>query len=212
MSLMIDVDGVLANFPLGFTRLAAQVLHRPVEEIDVTNQPTWDFPNVMTKAEESTMWQYIRKNPQFWTNLDPIIDNKTSLRIRMLGFNKAIYFVTSRPGNTIQRITQEWLYRVLGITYPTVITCKKKGELARVLGVTHAIDDKLENAWCTHWISDSPQTKSFILDRPYNNNSKEFGSQKLIRVYSVDEFLNIVEHDWNMKTLEPKPPWSVNPR
>ena len=90
--------------------------------------------------------------------------------------------------------TQRWLTNH-GLETPSVVVSSKKGEIARAIRATHSLEDKIENAWAIHWISDSPQTKSFLLDRPYNRvqESPEIGARGIIRVGSVEEFLDEVE-------------------
>lgn len=76
-----------------------------------------------------------------------------------------IYFVTSRVGVEPKHQTENWLMDA-GIARPTVIVASRKGMAADLLGATHAIDDKAENAWMVHWLS--PKTRIYLLDAPYN--------------------------------------------
>jgi hypothetical protein len=193
---MFDVDGVLADFVEGFTRLANGLFGTKI--ITTLEQPSWNFRTwgLLTKNQENLTWDKLKQDPDWWRTLNPLIDVLTFTRINELQVRHEVVFCTNRmsavapPG----RQTSFWLERH-GITRPSVIVSGKKGEVARAIRATHSIDDKIENAWAVHWISDSPQTHSFLIDRPYNRIAAlpEVGPSRVTRVATVKEFLDVVE-------------------
>ncbi len=189
MSIMIDVDGVLVDFTLGFSKLANWLSDDVVPQSPTLTHKRWSFvPALMSKATFSKTWKYINENPMWWGTLGSLdvdwdeLDNLT--------YHKEVYFVTSRPKNSRQ-YTRRWL-EDHGLGRPQVIFTKKKGELARVVEATHAIDDKLENAWCVHWLSG--KTKSYILDRPYNQTPVNIDAEAtgVIRIAAFEDFMREV--------------------
>jgi len=75
---------------------------------------------------------------------------------------------------------------------PTVIISKHKGEFAKAVGADYSIEDKASNASCIDWLTGG-QTKSFLLNRPYNQGNSDFLASGVRRVDSVDEYLDVIE-------------------
>jgi len=59
------------------------------------------------------------------------------------------------------------------------------------VGATHALDDKAGNALAIQYMA--PGTKSYLLDAPYNQFDHEVVGSKVIRVKTVDTFLDDLE-------------------
>lgn len=196
--ILMDLDGVLADFVEGFTRLANSLFHTQI--ITTPDQPSWNFRTwgLLTREQENLVWDQVKRDAGWWTRLKPLVSIGTFSRIDNLQLEHEVVFCTNRvsaahpPGQQ----TSMWL-ESHGVYRPSVIVSGKKGEIARAIGATHSIDDKIENCWAVHWISDSPQTKSYLLDRPYNRIQKrpEVGPSGVKRVLTVDEFLDEVEKD-----------------
>lgn len=188
--IIFDVDGVLANFILGFTALGHQWYNTPV--VDTEQYLKWGkFPG-LGPDKEAALWAAVKaKETHFWFNLYPLVPRATFAMIDSMSFQgHEIYYVTSRPGERSKMQTEEWLKRQ-GIYNPTVIVSSKKGEAAAMLGADYCLDDKAENAWCVAWLS--PKTKSFLLNRKYNQYDPDaFGSHHVQCVDTVEEFLDIV--------------------
>ncbi len=190
-SIIIDIDGVLADFTLGFTRLAANVLNfREVVHTPTIFHQQWNFKSVMTPLQESLTWEYIKANPWWWATLPPLIDKDMGARLSKLNETISIYYVTHRAGKAHQP-TSAWLQTTVNIAYPNVIMSKRKGEVARLLGATHAIDDKVENCWALYWLSNEPQTKVYVLDRPYNRTPSDIPG--IIRTNQFSQFVDDLE-------------------
>ncbi len=191
--IMFDIDGVLADFVLGFTALAGNKFKvKPTSHSETFD---WHMTGIMTKDQVDDTLDEVRKSADFWRNL-PLARDVTPDdlgRIQHLNELHRVYFVTSRieSGNTLQQ-TRWWFFRQ-GITPPNVIMSSKKGEVAKSIKADYSIDDKWDNAHCIHWISDNPQTKSYLIDRPYNHVSNIVGAQRVKRITTVKEFLDDVE-------------------
>jgi FMN phosphatase YigB (HAD superfamily) len=188
---MFDVDGVLADFTLGFTTLAKEMFPESImSPWSTLDQPQWEFSGRLVEYQDR-VWNRIKQMDDFWSQLHPLASADELTRIANL-VNKAewpIYFVTARVGKTPQPQTEIWLARQ-GIEYSTVIVSHLKGEAAVVLGATHAIDDKAGNAISTSYMSDA---ESYIIDRPYNRFDHDVVGGSVRRVKTVGEFLDQVE-------------------
>lgn len=188
--IIFDVDGVLADFILGFTRLGNSIYGTPI--VATTHHKKWgEFPGLGPEQEDA-LWGIVKKfEANFWFSLEPLVSSEVFRGIQDLRVcGDDVYFVTSRPGEYAKQQTEHWL-QLHGISHPTVIISSKKGEAAAMLGADYCLDDKAENAWCVAWLS--PRTKSFLLSRKYNQyDPLAFGSSRVQCVDTVDEFLDIV--------------------
>ncbi len=177
-----DMDGVLADFSSGYDRVCA-LLGVPAPGPDAPWDAKWD----------AKVWGFIRTSRDFWRELDPLVGLETLARVGDLRYQRgiaAVYFVTNRPGTEVKRQTERWL-ELHGVYAPTVILSGRKGEFARAAGVTHAIDDKAGNAVYTAY--ESPETASYLIDRPYNAFDPAVLGSKVKRISTVEAFLDDVE-------------------
>ena len=179
-SILFDVDGVLADFCYGFTKEAGVV---PWSH---TAQQTWQFPEDKIPLElRAATWEKVTTTNNWWCALPAMASGIAFNWISNMDTHNHMVFGTNRKGTpNAQYQTKRWLERK-GIAHPNVVLTKFKGELAKVMKADYAIDDSPENAACIHWLSD--ETKSYIIDRPYNRVS--FLPKRVRRVSSVEEFL-----------------------
>src|SRR2546425_12393178 len=92
--IIFDIDGVLADFILAYTKLGGKMgfLNRAWSTL---SQRTWDMPEI-PKAQQDAMWEKIKQDSWFWTELEPLQDKDVFAQIS--DHNGAAYSETSRPG------------------------------------------------------------------------------------------------------------------
>src|SRR2546425_1059663 len=104
--ILFDIDGVLADFILGYTKLGVKMgfLNRSWSTL---SQRTWDMPEI-PKAQQDAMWEKIKQDSWFWTELEPLVDKDVFADIQDLRSTASVYFVTSRPGALAKQQTEMW--------------------------------------------------------------------------------------------------------
>ncbi len=172
-----DVDGVLSDFSTGYDQLC----NRLGVPAPGRNAP-WD-----AKWNE-LVWSEIRSSVDFWLELPSLVSDSVFARIQRIA--EPVYFVTARPGTRTKWQTEEWL-KDRGVYEPTVVVTGKKAEFAHAAGVTYAIDDKAGNAVAIQYMA--PEAKIYLLDAPYNRFDHGALGSKVVRVTSVETFLEAVE-------------------
>ena len=183
MKIMFDVDGVLADFVLGFRRLANETYKLPL--YGTHEQPDWKFPD-LDYQQNNRLWERV-KDPKekFWTTLFPLISSRLFQRIDDLQTRAEVYFITTRVGIDAQDQTAQWLQE-WGLVRPSVIIAGDKGPICRAIGIRAGIDDKYDNVVAMDLAN--PEMGAWLLSRPYN--TKYEWKQ---RVNEVDVFLDFVE-------------------
>lgn len=173
-----DVDGVLAAFLDGY-RAVQRTLGQP---------ETWSLK--WDDYWNPEVWSVIRDDAFFWEGLPALASRAEFKRIDSLHDQHDVYFVTHRVGKYPKAQTEHWLMS-RGVSRPTVVVTKRKGEFAASVRATHAIEDKAGSAVYTAY--QSPETRSYLLDKPYNQFDRDVLGSKVARVDSVSEFLDQVE-------------------
>ena len=189
-TILWDIDGVLADFCWGFTEAAG------LKPWSHTVQQAWDFDeHLFPKHLQASTWEKVTNTPWWWVGLPSLLTRAPEEEAfrRIVDRNDIQHvFCTHRQGTpNAQQQSQMWLCDELGVQAPSVVLSKRKGEVARAIGATYAIDDKAQNCSCIHWFSDTPQTKVYVLDRPYNRIELP---KRVRRVASIEEFIEDVEH------------------
>ena len=188
MKIIFDIDGVLADFVGGFTKLAKDMFDVPVTT--TTSQPSWlGFPG-MTKEQITQTWDIVDASRTFWYDLDALATDAELNAISSISQTDEVYFCTARRGYNVKAQTELWL-RSTGIVKPTVIISKRKGEFAKAVEADYSIEDKANNASFIDWQTEG-KTKSYLIDRPYNQAPQEFLASGVKRVSSISEFLGEV--------------------
>ena len=191
-----DVDGVLADFCLGFTLLANELYGTQV--LTSYECKTWgwsDGQGGLTKEVMDGTWKYIKHSSYYWQDLPPLATKKEFGGIEKMAQNNIMipYFITARPGIHAQQQTAIFLTQH-GITFPTVILAypgvdmapsSVKGGLCKYLGAQLAIDDNVGNI---EDIAKNSPTIPFIRSLPYNEHYT-----CSTRVEDVTQFLDVVE-------------------
>lgn len=184
-NVLMDMDGVLADFTWAFTKEAG------IEPYSVRVQTDWAIPEVSKEIFAQT-WKTVINTPWWWSNLPLVASREDINLLRDLTYDPdyQVVFCTDRTGTpNPQRQTRFWLEE-LDIHNANVVLSKRKGEIAKAIDADYSIDDKPENVACIHWMADVRPCKSYVLDRPYNRHFKL--PSKVRRVYSVSEFLEDV--------------------
>ncbi len=157
MKLGIDMDGCLADFNTAFYALLLAKFgarDTPVGYIP-TQPPCWQWPRHLgyTEAEELSVWQDVWQSPTFWQYLgeEAHASETVTLLDKLAFLGHDVYFITHRKGVKVKLQTERWL-EARGMYNPTVLVCEgDKVPLYGALGLTAAVDDKLEtlNAACS---------------------------------------------------------------
>jgi len=188
MRVVLDVDGVLADFILGFTTLANRMFGSPV--YTTLEQRVWDSFDGLTDAQHARVWEAATQSPTFWEELPPIASPAEFARLAAAAAAHDLYFVTSRIGLGVKAQTEAWLRRV-GLSTPTVILSDAKGEVAKAVRADALLDDKAGNAVFTQYYSRG--TAVYLIDRPYNRFDPAILGSKIIRVRTLREFLDRID-------------------
>lgn len=181
-----DLDGVLANFTRGFTGIGSRLFGTPTG--DIPSMREWMFEDIpalgLSKEYCALIWDVLKRNPSFWTDLDPI---NLSVMKRVNAIKNKV-FITNRFGIEPQGQSVAFLEK-WGIQNPDVIVASKKGPVAAERNVVAIIDDYYPNV--TDVKASVPTCFAALLDLPYNQ--KYHGEWRITGgeiVYSVDHFLD----------------------
>jgi len=190
-TIIFDVDGVLADFDYAFTLLGNSLFGTPISCTGI--QPEWNFRNCMTSAQQSVVWDYLRKTPEWWCTLQSLVSSEVFHQINLLSLMYEVYFVTSRVHDCspVGEQTVSWL-RNQGIHNPRVVVSSKKGEVASAVEANYAIEDNWANACAIHWMTDKPQCQVFLIEREYNKEARKIIPSNIKIVRTVADFLGVI--------------------
>lgn len=191
MKVVLDIDGVFADFDLAITKLGCDKIRSTIVPESDVDQVAYSKYSNMTPTESGRAWALIHEDPNFWLHVppNPAIDPETIEYLNELALFHDFYFVTARPEVTaVKRNTETWL-KDYGVRNPTVIMSRWKGEIAQAIDAEFMIDDKHSNASFAIWHT-RKRCQGYVLDRPYNR--VDGGSSKVKRVSNVIEFLREV--------------------
>lgn len=170
MRIGFDVDGVLADFYVGYEKLIVKMTGEnrfpPLDPI--MGPAVWDWPQYHGYTEEQVAdaWKVIGSRTGFWSSAPPLPGMADlQAQIHDLYMDHDIYFITARGGPAAKTETELWL-QVGGVSVPTVLISSAKGPIAKALKLDYYIDDKFENV--EDVIHQSPATKAFLLHKNYN--------------------------------------------
>lgn len=183
MRVVLDIDGVLADFILGFTTLANRMFGTPV--FTTLEQKTWDSYEGLTDVQCTQALEAAKLSPTFWQDLPPIASPEELARLASAARAQDLYFVTNRFGIGAKTQTEAWLRRH-GVSSPTVIVSEAKGEIAKAVRADVLLDDKAGNAVFTQYYSRA--TAVYLIDRPYNRFDPAVLGSKIVRVRTLLEF------------------------
>lgn len=144
MRLLVDIDGVCANFTKAAARLATTLTGVEVPEIATT----WDWYLPLIGAEgQAQVWRWINEHPQWWLQLEPLPGARDGLAMlnHESGYGHDVYFVTYRSAARSKQMAEAWL-REYGVVRPTVCLAKDKAGLATALRLEKGIEDQVGTA------------------------------------------------------------------
>ena len=138
--ILMDVDGVIANFTKRFTELCHHMdpscqIH---ESPHVT--PHWNFKEI-PEYIQSKAWSFIRESPSWWEYMDSLLNKE---QIRKLNTLPDVLYVSSREGMDVGRQTNNWLCNI-GIVAANVLIVPSGGTkytIADCLDARAIIDDR----------------------------------------------------------------------
>lgn len=196
-NVVFDVDGVLADWSSGFSKLARALFPHVSHLIPVVShheRQSWDDYPGMTPEMVKVTWDHVHSYPSFWATLPSFLTDKDGHRIsRLIDNGYRVYFATNRKTPGALEATRAWLH--LRISYDVnVIITHRKGEFCKVVDADYYIDDKSENVDCVIWMTDK-KTKSYVLTRPYNSGVYAPHSKSARRVDTVSQFLEDIENE-----------------
>jgi hypothetical protein len=181
-----DLDGVLANFTRGFTRVGRRLFGTPVG--NESNQKTWDFeafPELrLDKTLTKQMWADLLRDNAFWTNLDPL---NVSVMPEVDAIRNKV-FITNRAGidpkTQSERFLEAW-----GVREPRVFLASEKVPVAKELQVVAHVDDYIVN--CRDLKAALPDAYIAMLWTPYNEvHHAEWRALGGEIVVSVEQFID----------------------
>lgn len=185
----IDLDGVVADFNTAMYSLVPEVTGRDLFGPGDPEPPSWSrhMREVgYTTKEVDAVWKAVATDRSFWLSFEPLpgLDDLNAALPDHL--DDEFYFITARIGETTKEQTERWLFERTGLFNPTVIRSKKKGAIANGLALDAFIDDKL--AYALDVRVESPTTRVYLLDRPYNAEKPIDG---ITRVKTVADMFHI---------------------
>lgn len=111
-TIILDIDGVLADFVWGFTTKSGGMFGKPATPYGNGGQPDWNFSrgSGLSSKQVSAVWEQIKLSPSFWESL-PLLATETDLlelhRLERQGIN--LVYMTGRMGVDAKRQTANWL-------------------------------------------------------------------------------------------------------
>lgn len=185
--IQIDLDGVLADFARGFTKLRSKVCSERALEVPMlqANQTVWGECSDNDTLGNAEAWAALRKDTYFWRVLEPMVEQREFNRIAYLHQEHYVYFVTAREGRFAKYQTECWLVK-RGIENPTVVMTADKAGFMRAAGVQYAIDD---HPGFVDAMLKVPGANVYLMDRPYN---QQYDAPGLVRVAELSAFLDVV--------------------
>lgn len=196
--IVMDMDGCLADFNWAYLDMLNRVSGKQVVVPDDWEPQEWSYERGLgfTAEEIRSAWDLIADPANnFWAGLSDYPEAGDAVdRLDLLREGgKHIIFLTTRVGTHAKLQTEEWLDD-MGYRFPTVIVSGTKGPICAALGATHFLDDRDKN--CMEVSQCSPNTKVYLLARPWNRGLQQTASlQGITVVRTVGEYLTQVEAD-----------------
>jgi len=174
MRIAMDVDGVWADFVLGFSEVMHNKVWARCPIYSTGEHKEWRFESTQEQYDET--WDIISNDHMnWWMTLECLAPVGAIAKVNKITADKDnyVYYLTSRKalnlGLSAEIQTEQWL-RGLGVINPRVICTKSstKADLVNALDIEYFIDDKpqiLEDA-----VKNCPNTLVSARDWWYNRD------------------------------------------
>jgi len=191
--IVIDMDGVLADFCAGFTGLG-KMLGLIVNPICNATQLSYGFEDI-PREHKAIIWDSIVQSSVFWRDLPALLTSSEVLTLQEMERQHDLYFLTARLGNDPKHQTEMWLADH-GVYCPTVVIIASyrpdpnkhapllKRAFCQAIGADYFIDDKPS---IVKEVAQEKKTVSVLREWLY---SKDFEHEP--RVKSFMEFVEMV--------------------
>lgn len=198
-TIVFDIDGVLADFIGGAMDVARGLFpDNDIPAVSTQTHQDWNTYPGLNAQEVTKVWQFIAEHPHFWQHL-PIIASFTETQgiKRLIEDGHRVYFATNRKTPRALEYTYRFLNTHINYIHAesdadlvplSVVTTHRKGEFCKVIDADYYLDDKSENVDCAIWMTDC-KTKSYVINRPYNQGAKAPHSGKARSVSTIEQFL-----------------------
>jgi len=198
----IDVDGVIADFVSGFTKIANRRYPNLFPPGYVQRRWHFEANDVgCTKEMVDQVWADIQREPHFWLNLS-LYNSKEAIALKNFlaeNYGKVdVYYVTSRVpsgGNSVLWQTQAWLkdFHLFSDSCSVIVKPQgvRKEEIYEAVGIGWSVDDYIENIPID---LTATEHKGYLIKRPWNAEhwEGEYKSENLLTVDSMEDYLNKV--------------------
>jgi hypothetical protein len=181
-TILVDLDGVLADFVRGYSTLAHEEFGTPVLTTMTCSKWNVEHALKLSHMENAHVWGLIKRQVSFWSDLQLLTTFEELDRLKDLD---NVLYCTARPPYA-RRQTRVWLDE-FGLYQPCIHVTNKAPLLVALGHGGHAIDDHvstiqdmqevcavLEDTW-----------KPYLMRRPYNSNHVD-----LPYVNTLGEFLD----------------------
>lgn len=178
---IFDVDGVLADFVLHFTRLANK--HFPqVRPISTGAQPSWMFATD-GGWDDTQLWDFIRQATGWWEACPILVTPGDLEAMHEVASVRDIVYLTSRTGRHPRTETMRWLADRDFPVGKVIVSHDKVGEIQKLGGAWGILEDRPDN------ITELKDAGVWTVARDWQYNRHVKSSD---RVSSVAEFCDRV--------------------
>lgn len=161
-TILLDCDGVMADFTTAYLRFLEQVSGRDVDRASITN---WNYHEcIASEEEDSQVWDLFETYPEAIAELGWEPGAEEGL-IRLRGYKKTFglrvcCLTAPRPEWTNERFW--WLQQVAGFSRGDIVIAVDK---ALVRGAV-LVDDRTKNL--EEWLDANPKGVGILYDQPWN--------------------------------------------
>lgn len=168
MKIAIDLDGVCCRFDEGFLEYMNLRLNlkNPIKKEQITTWNWWELELGITKEQWVDCFNEFTNN-RMWQALK-VYPDVTAALCSLSQQGHELYYLTDRPKEA-RRATLKFLLQN-GLPIDGIIFTKNKITIAVTLGITVAIDDKIETVEAYY----DAGIKSVLRRHPYNTTTKRF--------------------------------------